>query len=71
MTQRTFTIELRVNLDAERLDIIKHATLVAARNLLAQSMLLIEKDKPQIACYSSDFLKGTEEIEVTLDDVGE
>lgn len=68
MTQRTYTIELRMDVDDERAEIMKTATMQAAKNLLSQSMLFAEIRKPQIACFSSDFMHGTEDIQISLDE---
>jgi hypothetical protein len=60
-----------MDVDDERADIMKTATMLAAKNLLSQSMLFAETRKPQIACYSSDFMHGTEDIEIALDEPSE
>ena len=71
MAQETYTIELRMDVDDDRAAVMKQATMIAARNLLAQAMLFADARKPQIACFSSNFMKGTEDIEIALDELPE
>lgn len=68
---KVFHIELRcpgVN-EPEKLEALKEAARINARNLFGAAMLVMGGDtKPAIACYSEDFISGQEEI-LRKDDV--
>lgn len=68
MTQRQFTIELRVDYkDAEKNTEMKKKLAQAARMLLATARLLADGQEPQCVLFSDDFFVGSQEIPL-LDD---
>lgn len=65
MATKVYHIELRCPgvEDKKKLDALKEAVRVSARNLFGMAMLVTGNDsKPAIACYSEDFITGQEEI---------
>lgn len=68
---KTFTIELRVDHDTtEKDEIIRKAAMKAAKALYTTAMMITDKRKPQISLESSDFIAGTEEINLMEEDDG-
>lgn len=62
---KVYHIELRCPGVSEeaKLEALKTACRVAARNLFGAAMLVMGgENKPAIACYSEDFITGQEEI---------
>ena len=62
---KTYHIELRCPGVSEpaKLEALKTAAKVAARNLFGAAMLVMgNENKPSIAAYSEDFITGQEEI---------
>lgn len=65
---RTYTLELVIDFDTEeQYAVIKEQMTVKAREILAISMLIAGKRKPQIALHSTDFFHGNEDIELVGD----
>lgn len=65
MATKVYHIELRCPgvEDKKKLDAIKEAVRVNARNLFGAAVLVTGNDTPPaIACYSEDFITGQEEI---------
>ena len=62
MAQRTYKIELKIDVPPEKHDVMRVAAREAAKHLLAMAMLVSEKRPPQIAVHSNDYFEGTEVI---------
>ena len=65
---KTYTLELAVDFDTEEhYAVVKTILMRTAREVLATSMLIAGKRKPQVVLHSKDFFHGKEEIEVSAD----
>jgi hypothetical protein len=69
--QRQWTIEIRADFaDPEKNEVITDLVKQAAVYLHANTALISDVQKPQIACWSDDFFKGHQEIAVHADTLG-
>lgn len=69
MTQRQFTVEIRVDYhDDQKNEEMRKALLRAARNLYATASLLKDTVQPEVAIFSDDFYHGHQELKL-MDDV--
>ena len=72
MSQRQFTIELRVDYADEAKNVIMNTAMAqAARHVLATATLLKDGQDPTVAVFSEDFFIGKEDINLMLDVIGE
>ena len=72
MSQRQFTIELRVDYADEAKNAIMNTAMAqAARHVLATATLLKDGQDPTVAVFSEDFFIGKEDINLMLDAMGE
>lgn len=64
MSIQTFTIELKLDADPDRLEALEMLIKQAARDLLASSMLLSQNKQPQVICRTQDAFYDQREIEL-------
>jgi hypothetical protein len=74
MARRSFTIELKADLedtDTDRYEALKQVVTQTARDLLAQSMLLVsDKKAPQIVAFTEDAFFTAEELHLNAPEEG-
>lgn len=73
MARRTFTIEMKADLDDNdpRYEPLKQIVQLSARELLAQVMLLAsDKKPPQVVAFTEDAFFTTEEIHLNAPEEG-
>ena len=71
MGMRTFTIELRCDMDTdEKQKIMRDAARISAKHLFTTALMISGDRKPQIALHSGDFFESTEQIQLA-DDIEE
>lgn len=69
MTLRTYTIELKADLDDEQADILKKLMRSTAKKMYAQAVFLARGNRsPEIVMHSEDFFEGTEQIDLYEED---
>ena len=70
--QRQWTIEARADFsDKAKNDAIDRAIREAAVHVHAQLALISDGQKPQVVCFSDDFMEGHQEIALHRDTLGD
>lgn len=72
MTQRQWTIEARADFeDPGKNEAVTEAIRTAAQHVFAVLALLSDRQKPQVVCFSDDFVDGHEDIALHVQQHGD